>query len=313
MVAAVVASGCLVPSKGPDGRYPVAANFTEGLLRMFGDPHGPPVGANDWTCRPTKEHPEPVILVHGTFGNMANSWQAVAPTLANEGYCVFALNYGKDVPWSLFGGLAPMEVSALVDFGPFVDRVLAATGARRVDVIGHSQGAVMPRFWMRNGVSTWPDGTPKIRTLIGVASANGGTTFYGLLTLANIFFGNRPIGTCGSCTQFFPASPALTSLRDPVARPGQRFGGETQPGVRYVMLATRFDNIVVPWRSSFLDGATNIAIQDVCALDHSDHLGMVYDPITIQLVLNELSPSTARPPQCRWVPPVFPIGHLSGD
>lgn len=79
------------------------------------------------------------------------------------------------------------------------------------------------------------------------------------------------------------------------------------------MLATRFDNIVVPYRSSFLDGATNIAIQDVCSLDHSDHLGMVYDPITIQLVLNELSPTDARAPACRWVPPVFPIGHLSGD
>jgi triacylglycerol esterase/lipase EstA (alpha/beta hydrolase family) len=309
----MVLAGCVAPSRGADGRFPVAANFTEGLLRMFADPHGPPLGANDWSCRPTAKHPQPVILVHGTFGNMANSWQAMAPALANEGYCVFALNYGKDSPWGLFGGLAPMEISALREFGPFVDRVLVATGARQVDVIGHSQGAVMPRFWMRNGPSVGPDGTPKIRTLVGIASANGGTTFYGLLTLANIFFGDRPIGTCGACTQFFPASPSLVALRDPAVRPGQRFGGDRQPGVRYVMLGTRFDNIVVPYRSSFLDGATNIVIQDVCSLDHSDHLGMVYDPITVQLVLNELSPHDARSPACRWVPPVFPIGHLSGD
>jgi dipeptidyl aminopeptidase/acylaminoacyl peptidase len=35
-----------------------------------------------------------VILVHGTFGDMSNSWQALSPVLFDNGYCVFALNYG---------------------------------------------------------------------------------------------------------------------------------------------------------------------------------------------------------------------------
>jgi dienelactone hydrolase len=35
-----------------------------------------------------------VVLVHGTFGNMTDSWQVLSPLLANHGYCVFALDYG---------------------------------------------------------------------------------------------------------------------------------------------------------------------------------------------------------------------------
>src|ERR1700748_1559289 len=54
-----------------------------------------PPGANNWSCKPTKAHPRPVILVHGTFGDMSDSWQALSPLLVNSGYCVFALNYGS--------------------------------------------------------------------------------------------------------------------------------------------------------------------------------------------------------------------------
>jgi len=55
---------------------------------------GPP-GANDFSCQPSAAHPRPVVLVHGTFADMSNSWQAISPLLHNRGYCVFALNYGS--------------------------------------------------------------------------------------------------------------------------------------------------------------------------------------------------------------------------
>ncbi len=50
----------------------------------------PPSGANDWNCLPTAEHPNPVVLAHGSIENMAQNWYALAPLLRNEGYCVYA-------------------------------------------------------------------------------------------------------------------------------------------------------------------------------------------------------------------------------
>ena len=39
--------------------------------------------------------PIPVVLVEGTFASMSNSFGAVSPDLVNNGYCVFAFNFGQ--------------------------------------------------------------------------------------------------------------------------------------------------------------------------------------------------------------------------
>ena len=308
---AVAVAACAPPPPDPaTGHLAVAADFNQGLLWALHDPAGPPQGANDWQCRPSTVHPDPVILVHGTFANMADSWQALSPMLVNEGYCVFALNYGGDGPTAFFGGLRPMEQSAIDEFGPFVDRVLAATGAAQVDVIGHSQGTVVPRYWMRFGDSTRPDGTPKVHRYVGVAPAGGGTTFHGLLPMVDQLNLRAALASgCGACVEFTPGSMIPTQLADPNPLPGERFTGETQPGVAYTMLATRFDNFVTPYRLGFLTDpmATNTTVQDICPIDFADHLAMIYDPVTLRLALNALDPAHAVPPRCVWVIPVFGI------
>src|SRR5687767_1906594 len=75
--------------EGPNG--PPVRDFVSGLAIALVSPTTTPQGSNDWTCRPTAEHPRPVVLVHGTFENALDDWGQGAPVLKAAGYCVFAL------------------------------------------------------------------------------------------------------------------------------------------------------------------------------------------------------------------------------
>lgn len=111
-------------------------------------PGSSPPGSNDHDCEPTAERPDPVVLVHGLGANRTVNWQTMSPLLANEGYCVFALTYGTALAGEQVGGLRPMEQST-GELAAFVDGVLAATGAERVDLVGHSEGTLMPQYWLQ--------------------------------------------------------------------------------------------------------------------------------------------------------------------
>src|SRR5438067_9131116 len=130
LVAALVSASSVAAASE---QYPVPYVFTANVVAGATQPGTPPPGANNWTCRPSKAHPRPVVLVHGLFANMTDNWQTMSPLLANNGYCVFALTYGNDTsagpPRDQFGGLAPMEQSA-AQLSAFVDKVLAATHTR---------------------------------------------------------------------------------------------------------------------------------------------------------------------------------------
>src|SRR3954454_10058011 len=91
-----------------------------------------PPGANDFTCKPTAAHPSPVVLVHGTFEGATDNWATVSPQVKAAGYCVFALEDGDR-------GTGDIAASA-GQLPRFVDAVLAATGASKVSLVGHSQG-----------------------------------------------------------------------------------------------------------------------------------------------------------------------------
>ena len=59
-----------------------------------------------------------------------------------------------------------------------------ATGASQVDIVGHSQGGMMPRYYIK-----FLGGAAKVHTLVGLAPSNHGTTLDGLFTLASYFPG----------------------------------------------------------------------------------------------------------------------------
>jgi triacylglycerol esterase/lipase EstA (alpha/beta hydrolase family) len=141
LTAVTVALACLTVSAAPSGAAVPVGTIQTGIAATLVAPRVVP-GANNWFCRPSAAHPRPVVLVHGTLEAPALNWAALAPTLKNEGYCVFALTYGENL-LSLngrFPGLTDIRDSA-GELRRFVDLVRFATGASKVDLVGHSQGA----------------------------------------------------------------------------------------------------------------------------------------------------------------------------
>src|SRR5690242_4937965 len=255
-------------------------------------PTASPPGSNDWSCKPSAAHPRPVVLVHGTFADMSNSWQAISPLLKNNGYCVFALNYGDYNGSGAIGvyGVDDIPTSA-AELNAFVDKVRAATGAAEVDIVGHSQGGMMPRYYLK-----YLGGAAEVRALVGLSPSNHGTTLDGLFVLSNFFPGaNQFTGAlCPACEQQRVDSAFITNLNA---------GGETVPGVEYTVIQTRYDQVVTPYTSAFLAGAKNIVLQNQCILDLGDHLSMPYDHIVGADVLTALDPAHPRGFFCTPIAP----------
>lgn len=253
---------------------------------------GPPSsGVNDWSCLPSSDHPEPVVLVHGLFANANDNFLTLAPALAAHGYCVFSQTYGNGVLGPLVGGLAPMEDSA-AQLGTFVDRVRGATGADRVDIVGHSEGSTVPAYYLK-----FDGGAAKVDHFVGFGANYKGTTLDGLMTIAKALgLGDvlRAVG-CPACQEFMPGSAFLQKLDS---------GGVAVPGPTYTNIVSRYDEAVTPYTSGIIDqpgasNVTNIVIQDRCAVDLTGHIGQAYDPNVINLILAALDPAHPTPLNCQ--------------
>src|ERR1700761_5615479 len=92
-IALAVLALAVTASSASAAQLPVVYNGIYGLAQA--SPTASPPGANNWSCKPSAAHPQPVILVHGTFEDMSNNWQPLSPLLYDNGYCVFAFNYGS--------------------------------------------------------------------------------------------------------------------------------------------------------------------------------------------------------------------------
>ncbi|HEY3479852.1 MAG TPA: alpha/beta fold hydrolase [Streptomyces sp.] len=248
----------------------------------------PSRGWNNFSCRPSAQHPRPVVLVHGTFGNGTDNWLGFAPYLVARGYCVYSFDYGMLPGVPLFGGLGPIADSAQ-QLSDFTDRVLAASGASKVDIVGHSQGGMMPRYYLQV-----LGGGAKVNALVGLAPDNHGTTLDGLTKLLPYF--------PGAADAIHAVTPGLA---DQVA--GSAFqqhlnaGGDTVPGVHYTVISTIYDEVVTPYTTQALSGPNvhNVILQNLCPVDISEHVTIgLTDRIAFHEAANALDPAHATPTTC---------------
>jgi len=218
-------------------------------------------GANDWSCKPTAAHPSPVVIVHGTFGDSKSLLDRLSWSMHRAGYCVFAIDYGNRAT-------GPIENSAQ-QLADFVSRVLTATSAAKVSMVGHSQGGMMPRYYIK-----FLGGADKVDDLVGLAPSNHGTSNPLLLTPGLESY-------CPACLQQKTGSAFLRNLNADDETPGP---------VSYTNIFTRYDEVVLPYTSGYLtgDSTTNLTLQAKCRADVAGHLLIPTDGPAIRLALNAL-------------------------
>ncbi|KAF9392531.1 hypothetical protein CPB97_000613 [Podila verticillata] len=208
-------------------------------------------GYNDWNCKPSSSYPYPIVMTHGLGGN-SGEWVYMATRFAAKGYCAFALDYGHLNEVSFLNGLDDLRTSAN-QLSDFVDKVLIATGAPKVDILGHSEGSTLPRVYFK-----YNNGGAKTRKFAGIGSNSYGTTLSSLTTLMeslglhNVVEGVlNPV--CKACFQLI-----------------------------YLMIASKYDPLVTyPYQSGWLkDNNPNVKnqlVQDWCALDFVGHIAQATD------------------------------------
>ncbi|KAF9950320.1 hypothetical protein BGZ70_001420 [Mortierella alpina] len=230
-----------------------------------------PLSKRSYTTEEIEAHER--IQKRSSIGNGWDNWLYMAPRFVAKGYCVFSLTYGELPGIPLLAGLDKMETSA-AQLSVYVDKVLAATNTTKVNLLGHSQGSLMPRYYLR-----FLGGASKVDKYAAFGTIAYGTTLLGIypfLTSLGLYDPIKKIidPFCKSCFQFLENSPFLQNLNA---------GGDTVPGVSYKFIVSKFDQVVTPYTNGQLKDKSalvqNVVLQNLCAVDLSDHVLQMADPI----------------------------------
>ncbi|WBQ03917.1 alpha/beta fold hydrolase [Kribbella sp. CA-293567] len=275
----------------------VAAVLLATTLTASAQAAAPRSGFDNWACKPSAAHPNPLVLLHGLGGNGPGNYSFLGPYLAAKGYCAYTLTYGQATPLIPVGGTVSI-VQSSAQIEAFVDRVRQSTGAAKVDIVGHSEGGFQSLYGPKvRGYAG------KVGKVVALAPPTHGTTFGGLVSVGD-YLGLRPLVDqvlrdfgCPACDEIIVGGSEVAKLTaGPIA----------QPGVKYTVIASRFDALVTPHETSFIrePGVRNQFVQDTCPLDLVGHVGLAFDPTVAQLVANALDPANARRVICGFGPPV---------
>lgn len=253
---------------------------------------------NNPACRsPVASRTTPVVLIHGLFGNKDNDLKRLGDWLeATHSFCTYSLTYGEQPQYPGVGGLKHIKETAPV-IAAFINQVLAETGARKVDLIGHSEGGLQS-FYVPKFESSVKN---KIRNIAALAPVSHGTTLQGINTIA---YEGGPVtvstidlilttGGCEACIDLRPDGAATVALNNgPII---QKFVDKV------LIIATQYDALVTPvGTASFINEpkVTNMFIQDRCPTDTAGHHNVVNDPNVWDLVANFLDTSIPVPSVC---------------
>lgn len=211
----------------------------------------------------TAAAPDPVIIVNGT-GGPAFYYEPLRARLQNAGHRAYVFELTAL-------GTVDIAVSAQ-NLARYADSVRAQTGAAKVDLLGHSQGGLVARHYVK-----YLGGAATVDSLLMFGAPNHGTA---VANLARLFTGGTCVGVV-SCHQMAVGSTYLANLNA---------GDDTIGAVRYTSFYTAYDEVVVPYPTSALaDGATNVLIQSQCPARFLEHVAGIHDGTLFSGVVDALA------------------------
>lgn len=188
----------------------------------------------------------PVVFVHGYIGSTPN-WDTAMTVFQDAGYSSDELySYEYDYNQS-------NETSA-AGLGDFVNDVRSQTGSDKVNIVNHSMGGLVSRWYVKE-----LDGQQYVENWASLAGANHGTDF------AN---------TCSafaSCQEMVPGSDFETQLNS---------GDETPGDTGYATWYSPCDGVIIPFESTAVEGAQNTEV--TC----ENHLGFLSNEGVLQEVVD---------------------------
>ncbi|MGW1720686.1 esterase/lipase family protein [Streptomyces sp. NPDC002156] len=169
----------------------------------------------------------PVVFVHG-LSSSSSSWNDWVADFKADGYTASELD-----AWSY--SWSQSNVTTAQQLATEVQRVLAATGASKVDLVVHSMGALSARYYLKN-----LGGTSYVDDFVSTAGTNHGTTVASWCSWLYT-----------SCAEMYTGSSFLTALNS---------GDETPGSVAYASYWSNCDEALTPDTTAILSGATNVEV-----------------------------------------------------
>lgn len=205
-----------------------------------------------------------MLIVGGTL-SPEFALRTLACRLRADGFTVFTMVLGER-------GLGDIAVTTRA-LAARVDAIRASTGADKVDLIGHSQGGLESRYYLK-----FLSGGDRVGTYVSLGTPQYGSA---LANLGQLF--GRLVGIV-SFQQMAIGSSFLAALN----------AGDDTPGTaRYVAIYTALDALVQPFgRSRLRDDAINVNVTSRCPLRAVGHLGLLFDGAVYGLVRSALEGGT---------------------
>lgn len=217
----------------------------------------------------------PILLVPGTDLDPGSnySWNYERAFAAlHWPYCTVTLPYHT---------LGDIQVAG--EYVVYALRTVASISKRQVDILGYSQGGMLPRWALR----FWPDTRRLVHAYVALDPSNHGTLDANAICQ----------GQCAPADWQQAADSHFINALNSYT--------ETFAGIYYTVIFSRTDEIVVPnldasGSSSLHTGAghiANIAVQQICPNDTSEHLAMgSYDAVGYALAVDAFSHESLADP-----------------